>query len=139
VVASASQAEGQRSRNRKVKVRKIALVALSVVALVFSLRTVAVSDPITGKWTFVFDTNGGTKEVTAELKLDGEKVSGKFAEKADVKGTFKDQKIDLAFPFESEEANVSDTLRITGKVEKDKLSGEWTFSQYSGTYEARRN
>ena len=119
--------------------RKIALVALSMAAVLFSIMTVAASDPITGKWTFVFDTQSGTREQAAVLKLDGEKVSGRFADKADVKGTFKDNKIDLAFPFESEEANMTDTLRITGKLEKDKLSGEWTFSQYSSTYEARRN
>ena len=114
------------------------LVALCLVALC-SLRTVSASDPITGKWTFVFDTESGERQFTAVLKLDDDKVTGKFADKADVKGTFKDQKIDLAFPFESEEANMTDTLRLTGKLEKDALAGNWTFSQYSGTYKARRN
>ena len=80
--------------------RKIAIVALGLAALLlFSLRTVSASDPITGKWTFVFDTEGGPREFAADLKLDGDKVIGKFAEKAEVKGTFKDQKIELAFPF----------------------------------------
>lgn len=119
--------------------RKIALVTLVLAALLFSFATVSASDPITGKWTFVFNTEDGTRQFAASLKLDGDKVSGRFAEKADVKGTFKDEKIDLAFPFESEEANMTDTLRITGKLEKGALNGDWTFSQYSGTYEARRN
>ena len=119
--------------------RKIAWVALlGVVALLFSLRVASASDPITGKWTFLFDTGDGEKEVTADLKLDGDKVGGKFAGKADVKGTFKDQKIDLAFPFDYEEGNISDVLKITGKLEKGALAGDWTFSQYSGTYTARR-
>jgi hypothetical protein len=112
---------------------KITLLMLVLVALLFSFSTALASDPITGKWTFVFDTQNGPRQLT------GEKVSGKFAEKADVKGTFKDQKIDLAFPFESDEANITDILRITGKLEKDELAGDWTFSQYSGTYKARRN
>lgn len=119
--------------------RKIALVGLGVIALLFCLRTVSASDPITGKWTFVFDTEGGPREFAADLKLDGDKVSGKFAEKGDVKGTFKEQKIDLAFPFHSDEADMTDTLTITGKLEKDALAGDWTFSQWSGTYKARRN
>jgi hypothetical protein len=34
---------------------------------------------------------------------------------------------------------MTDTLKITGKLEKGALAGDWTFSQYSGTYEARRN
>ena len=119
--------------------RKVTLVALILAALLFSLKGVSASDPITGKWTFVFDTEGGPREFAADLKLDGEKVSGKFGEKADVKGMFKDEKIDLAFPFESQEANMTDTLKITGKLEKDALAGNWTFSEYSGTYKARRN
>lgn len=118
--------------------RKIALVALGLVALLFSVRAVSASDPITGKWTFVFDTEGGPREFTADLKLDGDKVSGKFGEKADVKGTFKDQKIDLAFPFQSEEADMTDTLKITGKLEKDALTGEWAFNQWSGNYKAAK-
>jgi len=119
--------------------QKLALVALTLVALLFSFKTVSASDPITGKWAFVFDTEDGSREFTADLKLDGDRVSGKFAEKAEVKGIFKDEQIDLAFPFESHEANMTDTLKITGKLEKDVLAGHWTFSEYSGTYKARRN
>jgi hypothetical protein len=127
------------ARERNVKMRKLALVALTLAALLSSFKTVSASDPITGKWTFVFDTDGGPREFTADLKLDGDQVSGKFAEKAEVKGTFKDEKIELAFPFESHEANMTDTLKITGKLEKEALAGNWTFSEYSGTYKARRN
>jgi hypothetical protein len=117
--------------------RKIAFVALFLAALLFSLRIVSASDPITGKWTFVIDTEGGPREFTADFKLDGDKVTGKFAE-TDVKGTYKDQKIDLAFPFHSDEAGLTDTLTITGKLEKDALVGDWTFNQWSGTYKAQR-
>ena len=126
-------------RERNVKMRKLALFALTLAALLFSFKTVSASDPITGKWTFVFDTQGGPREFTADLKLDGDQVSGKFAEKAEVKESFKDEKIELAFPFESPEANMTDTLKITGKLEKEALAGNWTFSEYSGTYKARRN
>ena len=118
--------------------RKIAFVALCLAALLFSLKTASASDPITGKWTLVFDTEGGPREYTADFKLDGDKVSGRFAEKADVKGTFKDQKIDLAFPFHSDEAGMTDTLTITGKLDKDALAGNWNFNQWSGTYKAQR-
>src|SRR3984893_12967853 len=92
------------ARERNVKMRKLALVALTLAALLFSFETVSASDPITGKWMFVFDTEGGPREFTADLKLDGDQVSGKFAERAEVKGIFKDEKIELAFPFELQEA-----------------------------------
>jgi hypothetical protein len=127
------------AREKNVKMRKLALVALTLAALLFSFKAVSASDPITGKWTFVFETEGGPREFSADLKLDGDQVSGKFAERAEVKGIFKDEKIELAFPFESHEANMTDTLKITGKLEKEALAGNWTFSEYSGTYKARRN
>ena len=119
--------------------RKLTFVAAAFVALLFTFKPVSASDPITGKWNFVFDTEGGPREFTAALKLDGDKVTGKFADKADVKGTFKEEKINLAFPFQSDEANMTDTLTITGKLEKGTLAGDWSFSQYSGTYKAHRN
>jgi hypothetical protein len=119
--------------------RKIAFVTLTIVTLFFSLKSVSASDPITGKWNFVFDTEGGPREFNADLKLDGDKVTGRFADKADVKGTFKEQKLNLAFPFQSDEIDVTDTLTITGTLEKGALSGDWSFSQYSGTYKAHRN
>ena len=125
-------------RKKYVKIRKLALVGLVLAALLFSLKTVSAADPITGKWAFTFDTEGGPREFSADLKLDGEQVTGKFAN-ADVKGTFKDDKIDLAFPFESHEVNLTDTLKITGKLEKDALTGNWAFSEYSGTFKAQRN
>ena len=118
--------------------RKIVFAVLGLAALLFSLRAVSASDPITGKWTFVFDTEGGPREFTADFNLDGDKVSGRFAEKADVKGTFRDQKVDLAFPFHSDEADMTDTLTITGKLDKDALAGAWTFNQWSGSYKAHR-
>ena len=110
-------------------------------ALLFTLSTASrsASDPITGKWTFVFDTQGGPREFTADLKLNGQQVSGKFADKADVKGTFKEAKIDLAFPFESPELNVTETLKITGTLEKDALTGDWSYTEYTGTYKAHRS
>jgi hypothetical protein len=122
------------------KMRRIVLAVLSVWVLVvgFGLSKARAADPITGKWAFVFDTEGGAREFAADFKLDGEQVSGKFAG-ADVKGTFKEQKLELAFPFSSEEANMTDTLKITGKLEKEALTGEWSFSSYSGTYTAKKN
>jgi hypothetical protein len=120
------------------KMRKIVWTALSLAVLLFAFSTASASDPITGKWNFVLDTEGGSREFVADFKLDGEQVTGKFGPKADVKGTFKDQKIDLAFPVESEELSITDTLKITGKLENDALAGDWSFSQYSGTYKASK-
>src|SRR5882762_4339489 len=35
-------------------------------------------DPISGQWTGTFEVEGNTAEVTFDLKLDGDKVTGKL-------------------------------------------------------------
>ena len=93
---------------------------------------------VSGKWQFVFETGGGDKrEESAEFQQDGAKVTGKFAN-ADVQGTFKDAELDLNFPFKSEAAGASGTLKIKGKLAEDTLKGTWDFEEYSGTFTATR-
>jgi hypothetical protein len=59
-------------------------------------------------------------------------------EDAPVTGTFKDGKLELAFDFTPSELGEKGTLKVTGKLDGDTLSGTWEFSQYSGTYKAVR-
>ena len=93
---------------------------------------------VSGKWQFAFETGGGDKrEESATFQQDGAKVTGKFAN-ADVQGTFKDGDLDLSFPFTSEAAGSSGTLKIKGKLAEDTLKGTWDFEEYSGTFTATR-
>ncbi|HEX4169996.1 MAG TPA: hypothetical protein VHZ55_31400 [Bryobacteraceae bacterium] len=92
---------------------------------------------ITGKWHFVYQTDGGDREMEADFKLDGDKVSGKYGG-ADAKGTFKDGTLDLAFPYNSEEAGMTSTLKMKGKLKDNKLTGTWQFADYDGTFTATR-
>jgi hypothetical protein len=92
---------------------------------------------ISGKWHFVFQTEGGERESTATFQQDGEKVTGKWG-KADVQGTFADSKLDLAFPYTSEEGGMTGTLKIQGKLDGEKLVGNWEFEEYNGSFEAAR-
>ncbi len=95
-----------------------------------------VSKTLTGKWTFVFDTEGGDRTYQADLQQDGEKVSGKWANKAAVKGTFLKDKLSLEFPTDSDEVGPG-TLKIDGEL-TDVLKGSWSFQSYSGTFTATR-
>lgn len=113
---------------------RFSALALILLAACLSLSA---ADGVAGKWLFVLDTPGGTREANAELSVDGDKVAGKWGGTADVKGTFKDGQLELAFPFNSEEAG-QNTLKISGKLESDGISGKWEFAEYAGTFKATR-
>jgi hypothetical protein len=96
----------------------------------------AQSNGITGRWHFVLETEGGDRNVDATFQQQGQNVTGKW-EKADVKGTFADGKLDLAFPIESEEAGPG-TLKLKGELNGGALSGTWEFQTYTGTFKATK-
>src|SRR5579872_5059716 len=118
--------------------RAILLVAvLSVGGLVMLARGPAQTNDISGKWHFVYQTEAGERDNDAVFKLDGDQVTGKYGD-ADVKGTFKDGDLDLAFPFNSDEAGMTATLKMKGKLKDGKLTGNWQFGDYDGTFVATR-
>ena len=101
-------------------------------------KTAPAVNGINGKWHFTYQTDGGDRENDANFNVEGERVSGKYAG-ADVQGTFKNGVLDLAFPFNSDEAGQSATLKMKGTLKDGKLVGNWEFSQYSGTFTAVRS
>jgi hypothetical protein len=106
-------------------------------ALLLPLHAGAATD-ITGKWQFVLNTEGGDRTAAASFQLDGQKVTGKWGDaNADVAGTFADGKLDLAFPYTSDEVGPG-TMKITGQFDGDALTGKWEFQDYSGTFKATR-
>lgn len=102
-----------------------------------SLLTVkpAFAAEIDGNWLFTLDTEGGVREISATLKIEGQKVAGKWGE-FDIKGTFSEGTLDLDFPIYVEDIGVEGGLIIKGKLEDGKLAGSWEFDQYAGTFEA---
>ena len=116
----------------------IAVFALSVCAVFMNAGVASAAVPdVTGNWHFVLDTPGGDRESDAEFHLDGDKVTGKYG-KADVAGTYKDGKIDLAFAIETEEAGTG-TLKLLGSIDGDAITGNWEFTEYNGTFKAMRS
>ncbi|HLH05044.1 MAG TPA: hypothetical protein VKX25_19910 [Bryobacteraceae bacterium] len=112
------------------------LAVLSGTGLLLLARGPASND-ISGKWHFVYQTEAGERENDANFKLDGDQVTGKYGE-ADVKGTFKDGELDLEFPYNSDEAGMTATLKMKGKLKDGKLTGNWQFADYDGTFVATR-
>jgi hypothetical protein len=97
----------------------------------------AASDDVSGAWAFVLNTDDGGRNMTATFKVDGKTVTGTWAEKTEVKGTFADGVLDLSFPFNSDEIGAG-TLALKAKLANDELTGTWSFQQYGGTLKATR-
>jgi hypothetical protein len=92
---------------------------------------------ISGKWNFQLETDGGQREASPTFRVDGTNVTGKW-DTADVKGTFVDGKLNLAFPMTSQEAGMTGTLKVTGELQGDEISGKWEFEGFTGTFKAKR-
>lgn len=118
--------------------RWILLLTMLGGASVFLMaRPPSTNDDISGKWHFVYQTEAGERDNNAEFKLNGDQVTGKYGG-SDVKGTYKDGELDLAFPFNSDEAGMTATLTMKGKLKDGKITGTWQFSDYDGTFVATR-
>ena len=124
--------------------RKFLVLAAAVVCLMMGTSFVHAQDGagnsgINGKWHFVLSTPGGDREVDADLTVDNDgNVTGKWGP-ADVAGTYKEGKVALKFPFTSDEVNTTADMSIDGKLnDAGSLAGDWAFSEYNGTFEAKR-
>ncbi|HEX4748557.1 MAG TPA: hypothetical protein VH302_03360 [Bryobacteraceae bacterium] len=115
-----------------------AFAALCVAGPILSVAK-AQSDAATvaGKWHFALETEGGPREVDANLQQTGDTVTGTW-DKSDVKGTFADGKLTLEFPLNSEEAGPG-TMKVAGKLSGDEMTGTWSFQTYDGTFTAKRS
>ncbi len=116
------------------------LIALTALFTVFGLLVPAAkaqTSGISGKWHFVLETEGGERDVDANFQQQADKVTGTW-DKAQVKGTFSDGKLNLEFPIESEEAGPG-TLTLKGQLEGDALTGTWAFQTYDGKFKATRS
>jgi hypothetical protein len=112
------------------------LTAILTMTLFMLVAVSAVAD-VTGTWQFAIDTPGGERNVTVVMKVDGEKVTGTWADQP-LEGTFKGDALDLSFSFTSAENGEKNTLVVSGRLDGDTLTGKWGFGQYEGTYKATR-
>ena len=121
------------------RVRKIcaALVLACVCGSFVVPGAQAAADDVTGTWSFVMETPGGTRTAEATFSVEGKNVTGTWGpEKAAVKGTFANNTLELSFPIQSE--NGPGTLGIKARLANNELTGEWTFQEYGGQLKATR-
>jgi hypothetical protein len=124
---------------RKLPIKFFLWIALAALCLwPAAIAAQAPAGSISGKWHFVFQTEGGVREFDATFQQDGDKVTGKWADKDDVKGTFSDGKLALSFTANSDEVGPG-TLKIDGDLADNVLTGNWSFQSYDGTFKATRS
>lgn len=115
---------------------KCFLLACAAVAFFLALQSTAQSPTVSGKWHFIIQTEGGERLADPVFQQNGDQVTGKWGD-ADVKGTFSGGKLDLAFPYTSDEAGPG-ILKIKGALNGDTLTGSWEFQEYNGSFKATR-
>jgi hypothetical protein len=117
------------------KLRRVLFALLLACLAAFAPAARAAGD-LDGNWHFIFHTDGGDREYPVSLKVTDGQVSGKLGD-FDVKGTFKDGALDLAFAVDVPDAG-SGTLVIKGALANGALTGNWEFNGYSGPFNAAR-
>ncbi|MCC7176075.1 MAG: hypothetical protein IT159_12840 [Bryobacterales bacterium] len=117
--------------------RRCLMLGAAALACALALAAaLAAAEDVSGNWHFVLQTPGGEREADAAFKVNGEEVTGTFGD-AEVKGTFKNGALELAFPLNSPEAGPG-TMSIKGTLADGALSGSWEFAGYEGTFLAKR-
>jgi len=116
------------------------LAGLMFLCLSLALRA---ASPADGTWNCVFNTEVGERRGQLVIQVNGEEVSGKLVavegdRSVEIKGTFKDGKIYLRFPFYSVDAGYQADLIIQGTVQDDRMEGTWQFDQYTGSFTGTR-
>ena len=114
-----------------------------VLTACFFLAAAASAADVGGKWNIVFHTDGGDRPGVLTLTVDGTAVTGTMtavsdAEGVPVKGTFENGELVLAFPYYSGEAGFEAELKMRGTLKEEKITGEFQFGEFGGTFEASR-
>jgi len=109
------------------------LVAMVVFAFLAPAADVA------GAWNVVLITEIGDRPMPITLQQQGEEVSGSLGEFV-LKGSFLDGKLSLkAADFYAPEAGFKADLVLQGTVDGDKITGNWSFGEYSGTMRGEKS
>ncbi|MCW5964297.1 MAG: hypothetical protein KIT83_09675 [Bryobacterales bacterium] len=110
-------------------------VFLRAAAVVFVLLAFGIAAPaaeVDGAWTLVLITEIGDRPMPITLKQQGEDVSGSLGE-FQLNGTFREGTLRLkAADFYAPEAGFKADLVLQGTVEGSKISGDWSYGEYSG-------
>src|SRR5258708_5441473 len=120
----------------------VAMTMMVVGAMIVSANTAGTmspdKDPISGQWTGTFEVQGQTAEFTFDLKLDGDKVTGKLESEHTGpgtlnKGTWMHNQVSFTVEFSKHES-----IELVGTLKDGTLSGEFHTEGMVGKWAAKK-
>lgn len=113
------------------------LFATAASALPAQHSSAASSDSIAGDWDAAFEVEGTTTPATFNLKLDGEKITGKVYSEhtgpGTINGLWANNKLSIKMDFASHES-----IALTGELQDGKLVGEFRTEGFVSKWRATR-
>lgn len=116
------------------------IIAMRKLILFFLLVTACLpAADLSGKWNFVWQTEGGERRTTLTVTIDNDKVTAQFPEgKTPINGTFAENKLNLAGKLYSSEAGQEGEFRLNGVLDGDQLKGTAAWDEHEMTFTAKR-
>ncbi|MCU0229216.1 MAG: hypothetical protein MUF01_16425 [Bryobacterales bacterium] len=106
---------------------------VAVAVLMMTMAWAASAAEVGGAWNMVLMTEIGDRPMPITLSQQGEDVSGSLGE-FKLTGSFREGKLSLKIvDFYAPEAGFKADLVMQGAVEAGKLTGSWSFGEYSGS------
>ena len=101
------------------------------------LAQMAFAGEIDGTWHFIFSTGEGDYPREVVLTASGDQVTAKMGEST-LKGTFKDNKLEISGEHYAEEAGYTAEFKIKGELVDGKIKGTATWDTYDLTFTATK-
>ncbi len=96
------------------------------------------AEDLSGKWQFVWNTEGGIRKTVWMITQEGESLSV-VSDGSKFEGTFTGNRMVIKGSLYSIEAGYGARLEVDGQLEDGVLKGKGTWDQYSMTFEAHRS
>jgi hypothetical protein len=109
-----------------------------VLALALSTMAYAQSS-VAGAWELSINGPEGVLNATADLKQDGDKLTGTITSpqgSVDLKGTYKDKKVELAFSIQG--PNGAMDIKVNGEVDGSDMKGIIDFGMGMADFTAKK-
>jgi hypothetical protein len=121
---------------------KAVIKAICITFAMAALCAVATAQgKVDGTWDLTIESPQGTRNATAVLKTDGEKVSGAMKRQQGdlpLTGTIKGTDIKLIYSIKFQDQDM--TITLSGKTDKDSMKGDADFGGFAqGTWSGKRH
>ncbi|MCU1266049.1 MAG: hypothetical protein JWM21_2367 [Acidobacteria bacterium] len=115
----------------------LAAAAYGVTATSMQHAATEPADAISGDWDLSFEVEGTTTPATFNLKLDGEKITGKVYSAhtgpGTINGSWTHNKLSATLTFASHES-----IALTGELNEGRITGEFRTEGFVSKWQAKR-